>query len=152
MRTYTLIFLLGLLPMVAGAQAPDVIARKGAFDHSEAIFNSGKAGEGGEGGNAGDAGKGVPQAQSKIASPQMQARDDGDIWSATTLAVLRANCPKGMAEAEWLKLMEQPANRTAFPLRVTQGMLDTLDGREMDLRFQYLFIPDQTQHHGPHVR
>ena len=109
MRTHTLIFLLGLLPMVAVAQTQELDSSRSASRDLEGV-------------------------------------------NATTLAVLRANCPKGMAEAEWMKLMEIPANRVAFPLRITQGMLDTLDGREMDLRFQYLFIPDQTQHHGPRVR
>ncbi|MEO7081351.1 MAG: hypothetical protein ABIY71_07475 [Flavobacteriales bacterium] len=111
MRTHTLIFLLGLLPLGAMAQAP-----------------------------------------AQVLDPSRSTARDAEVVNATTLAVLRANCPKGMAEAEWLKLMEIPANRAAFPLRITQGMLDTLDGREMDLRFQYLFIPDQTQHHGPRVR
>ncbi len=60
--------------------------------------------------------------------------------NATTLAVLRANCPKDMTEAEWLKLMEVPANRAAFPLRITPGMLDTLDRRKMDLRFTYVLV------------
>lgn len=111
MRTHTLIFLLGLLPLGAMAQAP-----------------------------------------AQELDPSSSIAQDGEGVNATTLAVLRANCPKDMAEAEWLKLMEIPANRVAFPLRITPGMLDTLDGREMDLRFQYLFIPDQPQHHGPRIR
>jgi hypothetical protein len=56
------------------------------------------------------------------------------------LAVLHANRPKGMTEAEWLKMMQEPVNRALFPLRVTQGMLDTLDGRKLDLRFRYVLI------------
>lgn len=63
--------------------------------------------------------------------------------NATTLAVLRANCPKDMAEADWLKLMEQHANRALYPLRVSPAMLDTLDGMEMDLRYQYLLVPNE---------
>ncbi|MBS1944731.1 MAG: hypothetical protein JST98_05900 [Bacteroidetes bacterium] len=51
-----------------------------------------------------------------------------------------ANRPKGMPEAEWLQLMAKPENATLFPLRVTQAMLDTLDGREMDLRYRYVLV------------
>jgi hypothetical protein len=153
------LFLLGLLPLAAAAQspiviarncalnsseAPAVIARNGAFDHSEAIFDpDGRGGEGGQGGG--------PQAQSKIASPDARAshppRDDRGELTAAMRAVLLANRPKGMAEAEWLKLMEIPANRTLFPLRVTQGMLDTLDARELDLRFSYVLVNNSSQLH-----
>jgi hypothetical protein len=48
--------------------------------------------------------------------------------NTTTLAVLRANQPKGLSWDEWL--------------RVTQAMLDTLDGREMDLRFRYMMVKE----------
>lgn len=60
--------------------------------------------------------------------------------NATTLAVLRANCPKGMAMADWLKLMANPVNAVIYPLHITQEMLDTLDGRKMDLRYRYVLV------------
>lgn len=60
-------------------------------------------------------------------------------FNAPTLAVLRANRPADMDEAQWLKLMEEPMNRSLYPLRVTQAMLDTLDTKGLDLRFQYEF-------------
>ena len=52
-----------------------------------------------------------------------------------------------MNEAEWLKLMEIPANRTLFPLRVTQGMLDTLDAKKLDLGYSYVLVNNSSQMH-----
>ncbi len=60
--------------------------------------------------------------------------------NACTLAVLLANRPLPMDEAQWLKLMEEPVNRSMYPLLVTQAMLDTLDARELDRRFQYVMV------------
>ena len=78
----------------------------------------------------------------RASSSSRSAARDLEGTNATTLTVLRLNCPKNMPEADWLRLMELPVNRSLFPLRVTQGMLDTLDGREMDLRFQYVLVGD----------
>ena len=64
-------------------------------------------------------------------------------------AVLLANCPKGMAVADWLKLMERPENRAPYPLRITPGMPDTPDARKLDLKYQYMLIQDEPLHHGP---
>ncbi|MBS1570293.1 MAG: hypothetical protein JST45_12770 [Bacteroidetes bacterium] len=52
-----------------------------------------------------------------------------------------------MSATEWLRMMEVPANRSLFPLRITQGMLDTLPVKELDLRFQYVFAPNTPQLH-----
>jgi len=90
----------------------------------------------------------VPRAASRSAargvegsiSPLSLGEGPGVRANATTLAVLLANCPKGMTEADWLQLMAKPENATLFPLRVTQAMLDTLDGREMDLRYRYVLV------------
>ncbi|MFZ1695169.1 MAG: hypothetical protein WAT74_18380 [Flavobacteriales bacterium] len=63
--------------------------------------------------------------------------------NATTLAVLRANQPKSISWEEWMRIMQSPDGPTLYPLRVTQAMLDTLDGREMDLRFRYMMVKDK---------
>lgn len=60
--------------------------------------------------------------------------------NATTLAVLLANRPQDLTEEEWLRMMCNPVNIPLFPLRVTRAMLDTLDGREMDLRYRYMLV------------
>ncbi len=59
-------------------------------------------------------------------------------FNAPTLAVLLANKPERFTEAQWLAMMQDPVNRSLHPLRVTQAMLDTLDGRLLDRRFNYI--------------
>jgi len=60
----------------------------------------------------------------------------------TTLAVVLANKPERFTQEEWLQMMEKPVSRSLHPLRVTQAMLDTLDARQLDLRFQYQMVPE----------
>ena len=80
-------------------------------------------------------------AQVATAPPQAEpAHAVPPAFNAPTLAVLRANRPADMDEAQWLKLMEEPMNRSLYPLRVTQAMLDTLDTKGLDLRFQYVMV------------
>ena len=47
-----------------------------------------------------------------------------------------------MPEADWLRMMEKPVNRTLYPLRITQAMLDTLDATKLDLRYQYVMVKE----------
>lgn len=63
-----------------------------------------------------------------------------DGTNATTRAVLLANRPKTMPEADWLKMMAKPVNAVLYPLHITQEMLDTLDGRKLDLRYRYVLM------------
>jgi hypothetical protein len=60
--------------------------------------------------------------------------------NSATRAVLLANCPKAMAEADWLRLMAKPVNRSLYPLRITQAMLDTLDASKLDPGYQYVMV------------
>lgn len=62
--------------------------------------------------------------------------------NAATLAVLLANRPAHLAEEQWLRMMQEPMNRSLHPLRLTPAMLDTLDGRQLDPRFQYVMVPE----------
>ena len=73
-------------------------------------------------------GSGTPHAT----SPAL--RDGGQ----SMRAVLLANRPAQYTEAEWLRMMAQPVNRSLFPLRITPAMLDTLDANALDRRFQYV--------------
>ena len=54
------------------------------------------------------------------------------------MALLLANRPAHIAQAKWLEMMEKPVNRSLYPLRITQAMLDTLDGSALDRRFNYI--------------
>jgi len=57
-----------------------------------------------------------------------------------TMQVLMAQCPKGITEAQWKDMLLVPTTPVLFPIRVTRALLDTLDGRELDLRWQYVFV------------
>jgi hypothetical protein len=60
--------------------------------------------------------------------------------NATMLALLKAQRPPGIEEEQWLKMMQEPVNRAHFPIRLTQAMLDTLDARKLDQRYQYVMV------------
>ncbi|MBL7965325.1 MAG: hypothetical protein JNM31_15925 [Flavobacteriales bacterium] len=76
----------------------------------------------------------VSQAQSSAPLPNTAP------FNAPTLEVLMANRPSHIEQAKWLEMMEQPVNRSGYPLRITQAMLDSLDGRLLDRRFQYVLV------------
>jgi hypothetical protein len=61
-------------------------------------------------------------------------------YNAPTRAVLLANRPAQIEEAKWLAMMQDPVNHSLYPLRITQATLDTLDGRLLDPRFQYIMV------------
>lgn len=60
--------------------------------------------------------------------------------NSLTMQVLMAQRPKGITEAQWKEMVLDPTTPVLFPIRVTRTMLDTLDGRELDLRWQYVFV------------
>ncbi|QQR87372.1 MAG: hypothetical protein IPJ76_03870 [Flavobacteriales bacterium] len=73
---------------------------------------------------------------------QAQAPEAKPPCNATTLAVLKANRPATPSEEQWLRMMERQANHSLFPLRIAQAMSDTLDMRELDMRFQYATVAE----------
>jgi hypothetical protein len=56
--------------------------------------------------------------------------------------VLLANRPAQIDEAKWLAMMQDPVNRSLYPLRISKATLDTLDGRLLDPRFQYVMAKE----------
>ncbi|MBX2984034.1 MAG: hypothetical protein KF843_15300 [Flavobacteriales bacterium] len=92
-------------------------------------------------------------AQAPPDSPSPSEKGPGDEGlNAPTRAVLLANCPKDMAAADWLRMMEKPVNRSLYPIRLTQGMLDTLDASKLDLQYQYVLVPNEAVPSGSHAR
>lgn len=91
----------------------------------------------------------VAQESSSRSNAGSVSRSAG--FNAPTLAVLLANRPPHIEEAQWLKMMEEPVNRGLYPIRVTQALLDTVDATQLDLRFQYVMVkempltPDQNK-------
>ncbi|MCB9184391.1 MAG: hypothetical protein H6591_10765 [Flavobacteriales bacterium] len=75
-----------------------------------------------------------------LAMAQGPARTAPAPFNAPTLVVLLANRPTHIEEAKWLEMMQEPVNRSLYPLRVTQAMLDTLDATLLDRRFNYELI------------
>ena len=63
--------------------------------------------------------------------------------NTTTRAVLLANRPPQFSDAEWLKMMEKSVNRSFYPLRLSPAMLDTLDARQLDIRYRYEMVPGE---------
>jgi len=59
-------------------------------------------------------------------------------FNEPTLAVLLANRPTHIVQEQWLRMMDEPVNRTLYPLRVTEAMLDSLDRSSLDRRFTYI--------------
>lgn len=62
------------------------------------------------------------------------------VYNAPTLAVILTNKPERFTEVVWLRMLENPVNRSLYPLQVTQAMLDTLDATQLDRRFQYVMV------------
>jgi len=62
--------------------------------------------------------------------------------NSLTMQVLMAQRPKGITEAQWKEMVLDPNTPVLFPIRVTRAMLDTLDGRELDRRWQYVMVPE----------
>lgn len=139
MKTLLPVLLWALLPGVVAGQSlgspvsPSVSVRAQSRTAED-------TGEPGTEGPALDSSEAFSRSWSSAALGLTERENATPLFNTTTLAVLLANCPKDMPEDEWLKMMQEPVNQALFPLRVTQGMLDTLDGREMDLRFRYVLV------------
>ncbi len=69
---------------------------------------------------------------------QQAADNSVPVFNHETRTVLLANRPDRFTEAQWLEMMQKPANRALYPLRITPAMRDTLDLRSLDARFQYV--------------
>ena len=60
--------------------------------------------------------------------------------NAPTLAVLLANRPPHITQEQWLRMMQEPVNRTLYPLRVTKDESGKQDGKQLDIRYQYVMV------------
>ncbi len=57
-----------------------------------------------------------------------------------TLRLLVAQRPAEVTSEQWRLIVGNPANATLFPIRLTQAMLDTIDARQLDRRYQYVMV------------
>ncbi|MCI1752747.1 MAG: hypothetical protein LKM36_07770 [Flavobacteriales bacterium] len=60
--------------------------------------------------------------------------------NALTMQVVMAQRPASISEEKWRVMMLNPASASLFSIRITQAMLDTIDGKQLDLRFQYVLV------------
>ena len=60
--------------------------------------------------------------------------------NALTIQVIMSQRPASMPEAQWRKMMLDPVNASLYPIRITQGMLDTIDAAQLDLRYRYMMV------------
>ena len=57
-----------------------------------------------------------------------------------TLRLLVAQRPAEVTSEQWRLIVDNPANATLFPIRLTQAMLDTIDATQLDRRYQYVMV------------
>ncbi len=60
--------------------------------------------------------------------------------NALTMQVLMSQRPASIPEEQWRKMMLDPVNASLYPIRITQAMLDTLDGSKLDPRYRYELV------------
>ena len=68
-----------------------------------------------------------------------------------TEALLLAQWPTGITVEQWRELIRKPTMAALYPIRLTRAMLDTLDTRQLDLRYPYVLVPAEPKEldHGP---
>jgi len=57
-----------------------------------------------------------------------------------TEALLLAQRPTGISVEQWRELIRKPTTASLYPIRLSQAMLDTLDVKQLDIRYQYVFV------------
>ncbi|MCI1751979.1 MAG: hypothetical protein LKM36_03640 [Flavobacteriales bacterium] len=60
--------------------------------------------------------------------------------NALTMQVVMAQRPASISEEKWRAMMLNPVGASLIPIRITQAMLDTIDGKLLDLRYQYVLV------------
>ena len=59
-----------------------------------------------------------------------------------TEALLIAQRPVRIPAEQWQRIVRNPANAAAYPIHLSQAMLDTLDTSQLDRRYFYVMMPD----------
>ena len=63
--------------------------------------------------------------------------------SPLTEKLLLAQKPEGITVEQWSELIRKPATASLYPIRLTQAMLDTLDVKQLDIRYQYVMLKEE---------
>ncbi len=56
------------------------------------------------------------------------------------MQVVMAQKHTGISDEQWRKIMLDPVNASLYPIRITQAMLDTLDGSKLDPQYRYELV------------
>ncbi len=62
--------------------------------------------------------------------------------SPLTEALLLAQRPAKVPLDQWQRIIRNPTNATAFPIYLSQAMLDTLEVKLLDRRYRYVMVPN----------
>lgn len=63
--------------------------------------------------------------------------------NALTMQVLMSQRPAHIPEAQWAEMVLKPVHASLYPIRITQAMLDTIDARQLDMRYQYIMMREE---------
>ena len=58
--------------------------------------------------------------------------------NALTMQLLLQQRPADIPAEQWQRMVLSPVHASLYPIRISQAMLDTIDARQLDLRYQYL--------------
>lgn len=76
-------------------------------------------------------------------NPEILSKKDPvrpDPPNAVTMQVIMAQKHTGITDEQWRKMMLEPVNASLYPIRLTQGMSDTLDATQLDPRYRYELV------------
>ncbi len=71
---------------------------------------------------------------------QERSRPEREAPNELTMQVIMSQRPERFTEEQWAKMMLDPVNIGLYPIRITQAMLDTIDARQLDRRYQYVMV------------
>ena len=61
--------------------------------------------------------------------------------NALTMHVIIQQRPATIPAEQW-KAMLKPVNYSLYPIKITQGLLDTIDATQLDMRYQYIMVQE----------
>ena len=65
-----------------------------------------------------------------------------EVPNALTMQVIMAQRPAQIAPSQWKEIMIKPVNYSLYPIKITQGLLDTIDATQLDMRDQYIIVQE----------
>ena len=65
-----------------------------------------------------------------------------EVPNALTMQVIMAQRPAQIAPSQWKEIMLKPVNYSLYPIKITQGLLDTIDATQLDMRYQYIMVQE----------